>query len=298
MNIFDCTTFFNERLMMDLRFNILNDHVSKFVVVESTFSHSGEKKKLNFNIDDYPKFKDKIIYIPIDKEPYGLVKGEELIKNPFHKRLNSIKRIEQSYNYMSNGISEALDNDLIMISDNDEIPNLDSPSFKNSKNDIFIFKQLFFYYKFNLFYNLMPWYGTKACKKKKLLSFPWLRNLKTKKYPFWRLDTIFSKLKQRNLQVVDNGGWHFTNLMTAEDIYTKLSNFGHHNEFDVSGVTIRDIQKCIDTRIVNYDHQADKTEKEKYGACYKLEVVKDNLLPKYLIENKEKYKNWFDNHDD
>ena len=77
MNIFDCTTFFNERLMMDLRFNILNDHVSKFVVVESTFSHSGEKKKLNFNIDDYPKFKDKIIYIPIDKEPYGLVKGEE-----------------------------------------------------------------------------------------------------------------------------------------------------------------------------------------------------------------------------
>ena len=88
MNIFDCTTFFNERLMMDLRFNILNDHVSKFVVVESTFSHSGEKKKLNFNIDDYPKFKDKIIYIPIDKEPYGLVKGEELIKTHLTKNID------------------------------------------------------------------------------------------------------------------------------------------------------------------------------------------------------------------
>ena len=144
----------------------------------------------------------------------------------------------------------------------------------------------------------MPWYGTKACKKKKLVSFSWLRNLKTKKYPFWRLDTIFSNLKQKNLQIVENGGWHFTNLMTAEDIYIKLSNFGHHNEFDVSGVTVHDIQKCTDERIVNYDHRADKTENEKYGASYKLEVVRDNLLPKYLISNKQKYKDWFDNLDD
>jgi beta-1,4-mannosyl-glycoprotein beta-1,4-N-acetylglucosaminyltransferase len=199
---------------------------------------------------------------------------------------------------MINALDDAGDNDLICLSDNDEIPNFESQHFKNSKNDIFIFKQLFFYYKFNLFYDLMPWYGTKACKKKKLVSFSWLRNLKTKKYPFWRLDTIFSNLKQRNLQIVENGGWHFTNLMTAEDIYTKLSNFGHHNEFDDSGVTVEDIQKCIDDRIVNYDHQADKTNYEKYGANYKLKVIKDDLLPKYLIMNKEKYKDWFDNLND
>tara|TARA_A100001011_G_C14049219_1_gene731178 strand:- start:398 stop:832 length:435 start_codon:yes stop_codon:yes gene_type:complete len=140
----------------------------------------------------------------------------------------------------------------------------------------------------------MPWYGTKACKKKKLVSFSWLRNLKTKKYPFWRLDTFFSNLKQRNLQIVENGGWHFTNLMTAKDIYIKLSNFGHHNEFDASGVTVKDIQECIDNRIVNYNHQADKTESEKYGARNKLELVKDDLLPKFLVMNKEKYKDWFD----
>ena len=292
MKIIDCTTYYSEDLMLDVRLNILNKYVDKFVIVESKFSHSGKPKKLNFDINNFKKFKDKIEYLVIEKEPEGINPNLENISAI--KRTNSLLRIEQSYDYMINALSNVGDNDLICLSDNDEIPNFDSSHFKKSKNDIFIFKQLFFYYKFNLFYNLMPWYGTKACKKKKLITLSWLRNLKTKKYPFWRLDTIFSNLKQRNLQIVENGGWHFTNLMTAEDIYTKLSNFGHHNEFDVSGVTVEDIQKCIDDKIVNYDHRVDKTESEKYGANYKLEIIKDDLLPEYLISNKEKYKDWFD----
>ena len=160
----------------------------------------------------------------IDKEPDGIIYSENLSSG--EKRLNSIKRIEQSYNYMLKGISEADDNDLVCISDNDEIPNFNSKYFQNSNSNIFIFEQLFFYYKFNLFYDLMPWYGTKACKKKKLISLSWLKNLKNRKYPFWRLDTFFSKTKQTNLEIVENGGWHFTNLKTAQEIYTKLSNFG------------------------------------------------------------------------
>ena len=296
MKIIDCTTYYSEDLMLDVRFNILNEHVDKFVVVESKFSHSGKPKPLNFDINNFKKFKDKIEYLVREKEPDGIDKNIENLSAI--KRTNSLLRIEQSYDYMINALDAVDDNDLVCLSDNDEIPNFDSPDFKNSKNDIFIFKQLFFYYKFNLFYNLMPWYGTKACKKNKLVSFSWLRNLKTKKYPFWRLDTLFSNLKQRNLQIVENGGWHFTNLMTAKDIFTKLSNFGHHNEFDVSGITVKDIQECIDNRIVNYDHQADKTDSQKYNARNKLEVVKDSFLPKYLISNKEKYKNWFDTIDD
>ena len=171
--------------------------------------------------------------------------------------MNSIKRIEQSYNFMMNGIYEANDDDLICISDNDEIPNFDSNFFKNSFNDILIFEQLFFYYKFNLYYDLMPWYGTKACKKKKLKSFAWLRNLKNKKYPIWRFDTFFSDLKQINLQIIKNGGWHFTNVKTPEEIFEKLSNFGHHNEFEESGISINDIKKSISEKTVNYDHTAD-----------------------------------------
>ena len=291
MKIIDCTTYYSEDLMLDVRFNILNQYVDKFIITESKFSHSGAKKTLNFNIDNFPKFKDKIQYLVIENEPEGINTSSNSSST---KRMNSLLRIEQSYNFMMNAIKDASDNDLICLSDNDEIPNFNSNHFKNSQNDIYIFKQLFFYYKFNLFYDLMPWYGTKACKKKKLLSFSWLRNLKNKKYPFWRLDTLFSNSKQTNIKIVDDGGWHFTNLKTAEEIYTKLSNFGHHNEFDASGVTAKDIQKCIDNRVVNYNHQADKSESNKYNANYKLQLVKDEILPNYLTNNKDKYKDWFD----
>ena len=111
MKIFDCTTYFEEELMMDVRFNTLNEKVEKFIVVESCYSHSGEKKKLNFNIDSYKKFKDKIIYIIIDKEPNGIIPGRNEILKSSDKRTNSMKRIEQSYEYMLKGINDATDND-------------------------------------------------------------------------------------------------------------------------------------------------------------------------------------------
>lgn len=168
MKIFDCTTFYNEKMMMDVRFNVLDQYVSKFIVVESTFSHSGKKKELNFNIDDYPKFKDKIIYLVIDHEPKELIKEENLELDSISKRLNSLKRIEQSYNYMAKGIENASDDDLIMLSDNDEIPDLSRVNLDEIQNNFVIFEQLFFYYKFNLLYDRMSWYGTKACKKKKI----------------------------------------------------------------------------------------------------------------------------------
>ena len=159
MKIFDCTTFYSEHLMMDLRFNILDEYVHKFIVCESTISHSGKKKKLNFDINNYPKFKDKISYIVIDKEPDGIIGHKNGLAEPHEKRKDSLKRINLSYDYMIKAISEASDNDLIILSDNDEIPNLNSKQFRNSKKDIIIFKQLFFYYKLNLLYDLVPWYG-------------------------------------------------------------------------------------------------------------------------------------------
>lgn len=294
MRIFDCTTYYFEDLMLDVRFNILNEYVHKFIVVESNYSHSGKKKPLNFNINNFPKFKDKIIYLVIEKEPEGIEKTSNSEKSNQLKRMNSIKRIEQSYDFMIKGIEDASEDDLIVLSDNDEIPNFKSNQFKKSNKDIFIFKQLFFYYKFNLFYDLMPWYGSKACKKKKLLSFSWLRNLKNKNYPFWRIDTFFSNLKQRNIDIIDDGGWHFTNIKTPEEIFKKLSNYGHHNEFEESGITIKDIQNNINKRIVDYNHNLDKSEKNKHNFEYKLKIIDQKFLPKYLISNKERYKDWFD----
>ena len=92
MKIYDCTTFYSEKMMLDLRFNILNENVYKFIVVESSFSHSGEIKPFNFDINDYPKFKDKIIYLKINNEPDDLYSDEEVSSNSIYKRLNSIKR--------------------------------------------------------------------------------------------------------------------------------------------------------------------------------------------------------------
>lgn len=297
MKIFDCTTFYSEDLMMDLRFNILNDYVEKFIVCESTISHSGNKKKLNFDINNYSKFKDKIIYIIIDEEPKGIVGQKNGLAEPHEKRSDSLKRINLSYDYMIKAISDASDNDLIMLSDNDEIPNLNSNQFKKSKKNIIIFKQLFFYYKLNLLYDLIPWYGSKATKKKNLLSMSWLRNLKNKEYPFWRLDTLFSNTKYMDLEIINDGGWHFTNLMTAEKLYEKLTNFGHHDEFELSGMTIDNLQKKINDKEVFFNHFVDKEKyKERWNFDYKLKKIDNKKLPDYLQleENRLKLKNWFD----
>ena len=295
MKIFDCTTFYSEHLMMDVRFNVLNEHVHKFIVCESTITHSGKPKKLNFEINNYPKFKDKIIYVIIDEEPNDIIKTENKLLSTVEKRLYSLKRIELSYDYMAKSLNIALDNDLIILSDNDEIPNLSSNQFKNSNKDIFIFKQLFFYYKFNLLYDLVPWYGSKAVKKKKIISMSWLKNLKNKQYPFWRLDTLFSNNKYINLDIINDGGWHFTNLKTPEELYQKLINFGHHDEFELSGLTVNDLKKKIEEKKVFFNHFMDKENyKERWEYDYELKKIKNDLLPQYLKDNSKKFKEWFD----
>jgi len=292
MKIIDCTSFYNEHMMYEVRLNVLNDKVDKFIVTESIYSHSGKKKKLNFDIKNYPKFKDKIKYIVIDKEPEGIIEEKN---DPSKQRANSLKRIELSYDAHFKEIKDANEDDLILLSDNDEIPNLDSIEFKKNKNDIIFFNQLFFYFKFNLLYDRMKWIGTKACKKKKLMSFSWLRNIKLKKYPFWRLDTLFSKKKYTNINIVDNGGWHFTNLKTPEDMYDKFMNFGHHDEFKLSGISIEEIRAKIANKEMFYDHFADKSSTNKWISDYKLKLVDEKLLPSFLTKNKDKYKDWFSN---
>ncbi|MBA1339121.1 MAG: beta-1,4-mannosyl-glycoprotein beta-1,4-N-acetylglucosaminyltransferase [Pelagibacterales bacterium] len=291
MKIYDCTSFFSEHMMYDVRLNILNDKVEKFIVTEAMYSHSGKKKKLNFDIKNYPKFKDKIIYIVIENEPEGIVLENN---NPSLQRSNSLKRIALSYDESLKALKDADDNDFIMLSDNDEIPNLDSLEFKNSKNDIMLFNQLFFYYKFNLLYDKMIWPGTKGCKKKKLKSLSWLRNIKLKKYPFWRLDTLFSHAKYINMNIIKDGGWHFTNLKTPEDMYEKFMNFGHHDEFKLSGLTIDKIRDKVKKRELFYNHFADSSNQNKWESDYKLKQIDINNLPEYLINNKSKYKEWFD----
>ena len=165
MKIFDCTTYYSEDLILDLRFNILNDYVHKFIVVESKYSHSGKPKELYFDINNFKKFKDKIIHLVIEEEPKDIQKINDKENSSIIKRINSLKRIEQSYNFMNNGIAEADDDDLIVLSDNDEIPNFNSIYFKNVNNNIYIFKQLFFI--INLIYFMTVFHGLDQRRVKK-----------------------------------------------------------------------------------------------------------------------------------
>ncbi len=296
MKIFDCTLFFDEKMMYEIRLNVLNKFVDKFIVVESLYTHSGKRKKQNFDVNDYKKFKDKIIYILIDKEPENLFlidnkNSDE--QNTGYKRINSLKRIELQYNSISMGLEDANPNDFVILSDCDEIPKLNDFYKDNGKNDIYLFKQKIFYYKFNLLHEKMNWFGSKGCKKKNLISLNWLRNIKNKKYPFWRLDTFFSKNRYTNIKIVDDGGWHFTNVKTSKDIIYKLSNFGEHNEFEKSDLTEEKLSKLIKNGELYFNHSLDTKNVSKYSAKIKLSKVDMKILPEFLVKNENLYKEWF-----
>ena len=123
------------------------------------------KKSLNFDINKFKKFKDKILYLVIENEPEGLMEIKDQSKSSMIKRINSLKRIEQSYNFMQKGIKDASDEDLIVLSDNDEIPNFNSKYFKNTKDNIYIFEQSFFIINLIFFMTLFHGLVRKHVKK-------------------------------------------------------------------------------------------------------------------------------------
>ena len=210
--------YYDEDLLLDIRLNSLEKFVKKFVITEATYTHNGENKKLNFDINKFNKFKDKIIYIVVDKQPSNILelKNEDTKEKTGEKLiLNGMARDYFQRENLAKGLEDAKDEDLILISDLDEIPNLENLNFKNIKNNIIIFEQKIFYYKLNLLYDNFLWQGTRAIKNKNFLSPQWLRNIKSKKYPMWRIYTNFLKKKYSDLMLVKNGGWHFTCLKNS-----------------------------------------------------------------------------------
>ena len=267
MAIYDCFQFFDEEHILDLRINILNEFVDFFVMVESTTDHQGKSKKLNFDEKKFKKYYDKIIYIIVDdtveaiKKPH--IGGESLVEQ--HQR-NSLTR----------GLKKCHDDDLIILSDVDEIPDLNKLNFFNKKNKYAVFSQRMFNYKINLL-NVTEdnWHGSKICLKKDLKSPQWLRNLKFKQYPFWRID------KPKNLQIIEDGGWHFAYLQSAENISKKIKSFAH-GEFNKSNLTNPEIIK------EKINMGKDIFDRE---ISYK-RVQIDNSFPRYIVDNKEKLWEW------
>ena len=153
MKIFDCFLFFDENIQLDIRLNTLDHYIYKFVIVESTYSHSGENRKPLFNIENYNKFIDKIIYILLDEEPKNLlrIKSDKDPKEDYKKILNANSREVYQRNAITQGLNEASKEDFIIISDVDEIPDLKNINFLNIKKKFVFFEQIFFCYKLNHF---------------------------------------------------------------------------------------------------------------------------------------------------
>ncbi len=266
MAIYDCFQYFNEEHIVDLRFNILDQSIDYFVVVESTVNHQGQPKKLQFDINKYPKFKDKIKYIIVDDTPENIKKphkgGESLVEQ--HQR-NSLMRV----------LSKAQDEDIIILSDVDEIPDLKKLKLFDKKK-LAVFSQKMFMYKLNLL-NLdeSGWHGSKICLKKNLKSPQWLRDLKFKKYPFWRID------KPQNIQIIPDGGWHFAYLQSPENISKKIKSFAH-GEFNKD-------------HLVDEKKIASKIEKgeDVFERGYNIKKIEiDETFPQFIQLNKKALKDW------
>ena len=163
-----------------------------------------------------------------------------------------------------------------MISDIDEIPDPKKISEFDIKKKYACFLQKNYQSKINLL-NVTDqnWPGTKICQKKYLKSPQWLRNLKTKKRSFWK---IFGN---KQPQIIENGGWHFSFLKKPEDIKKKIISYSHQ-EFNSENFTSIDnikekILKGVDLFERNIKYQR---------------VNIDESFPEYINNNKQKFKDW------
>ena len=194
MKIIDCITYFDEPLLFEIRANTLSDYVDQFIVCEAKYTHAGKKKNLNFDINRYKKFKDKINYIVVDQQPDNLFDESKINKtnNQFY-RLNAQRRIYLQREAIFEELSKNDKEDWIIYSDSDEIPNLEYFKFNTCKKKVVLFNQKLFYYKFNLTLLDNSWFGSKACKLKNLKSISALRNIRIN--PFDNLGIICVRAK-------------------------------------------------------------------------------------------------------
>ncbi len=297
MKIFDCFMYFDEDVVLDVRLNLLNEYVDKFIIVESKYNHKGEERQPLFNINKFKQFSDKIIYILKSDKPQGI---EEIQitdnKDEIYRKSisNAWKRENLQRNQIINGLNDADQDDWIIISDLDEIPNLKEINFHEVTSKIVCFKQQMMYYKFNLKLDDFTWIGSKACKFKNLKSPQWLRDIKGKKFSWWRFDTFFSKRKYKGIYFVNNGGWHYSYLKRPKEIEKKLKSYLHHIDYDQNPLGVEKIKEIVDKKKAIYDLKVDKKE-EKFEAKNQLIKIHTNHMPLYIQNNLEKFKEWIDN---
>ena len=269
MRIIDCFNYFDEDMMLELRLSTLFDYVDKFVICEATLDHAGNEKRLNFDMKKFKKYEKKINYIVVNDLP-KVVKSFKKNWHPAHAR-DQFQR-----NALARGLSDCDLDDVIMISDLDEIPNPEKISDFKKDDKYACFVQGNFLFKLNLLNTSEPkWFGTRVCRKKDLKSPQWLREIKSRKIPFYKF------YKPKFDKFILNGGWHFSSVKTAEGIYKKLHSFSE--------------QQFNNKKFKDMDIIKNKIEQKKdlFDRGYDFKVLKvDQTFPKFIYENQDKFKDF------
>lgn len=277
--IYDCFLFFNEFDLLEMRLNILNEIVDKFVIVEATRTFSKKPKSLNYqlNKERYAAFQDKIIHVVVDNYPTFFSKFRKVISWDYD--------INQR-NQLIKGISSCSPEDVIILSDIDEIPRPEKiVEFKDTPG-IKVFEQRLFYYYLNCIntYSDMatPMTGSKNSNNIDNISY-WRG---TTMFYFKDIDRpIYNMYMHRNYAeknghtIIEEGGWHFSYLGGIDAIIKKITS-ASHVEFDTEYFKnpVR-IEKVLNEGIDLFDRNI------KY--CF---VNIDHTYPNYLLQNIEKYK--------
>lgn len=231
MKIIDCFIFYNELDLLTYRFNLLNDVVDYFIIVESTHTFTGKEKKLFFNENKhlFENFANKIIHIIVDDLPYKYhdvnISSNNVWNNEFFQR-NAISR-------GINCIKDLAESDLIIISDLDEIPDpqtLNKIKKSNITIHINILEMDFYYYNLN----------TRIKSKWTLCKI-----ISYKKYN--ELNISCNDIRKTSCYAILNGGWHLSYFGDKHFIQNKIQNFSHQ-EFNTDEYT--DLEK-IEKRIKN-----------------------------------------------
>ena len=267
--IFDCFMYNNENFILNLRLNILDKFVDKFVIVEGTHDHSGRKKKLKFQPNNFSKFKKKIIYIKVDNFPLNVKKFyyEKILYHENHVR-DQFQR-----NQILKGLKYAKSNDLVIISDIDEIPDLSKIDF-NLVDKCTIFYQRVFILKLNLeCKSEYPWQGSRILKFKHLNYPQEIRNMKVKRIKPWQIHRFFL-----NPKYIEYGGWHFSSILPLSKVIKKFKS-GAHGEINLKKFNTNILKKKIkEGRDILKDH-------------YDLTKVNlDKTFPDYIVKNVNNFK--------
>jgi len=267
--IFDCFMFNGENIVLDIRLNILDKYVDYFVIVESNYNFSGKKKKKLFNIENFRKFKNKIIYFIVNDLPK---KTDHFYYNNRWWHKNHV-RDQYQRNKILEAINTAKPNDIIIISDIDEIPNFKKINIKKI-DKLVVCEQKYFKYKINLFSGVMsPWGGSRIIKKKYLNNVQKIRNTYVKKIKFWQFYRHFT-----NPKTIKNCGWHFHWIQKPNEILNSIKSYAHGEYNKKHFKNIYHIKKKL--KLQEDIFSGEKLFKSKIDATF----------PDYIIKNKKKFK--------